>query len=89
MSTAAAAAYPLPLHCHIFEALTAIVLISLAVAVMGEVCSGASVAAAGVANDKQIPMISPASTSASLSQKDYFFRTVSCHQARLFNNTRW
>lgn len=50
---------------------------SCAVGVIGEVCSGASVAAAGVANAKKIPVISPASTSPSLSQPDFFFRTVS------------
>lgn len=47
-----------------------------AVAVLGEVCSGASVAAAGVSNAKKIPIISPSSTSPSLSQPDFFFRVV-------------
>eukprot|EP00878_Enallax_costatus_P044940 GHUV01053737.1.p1 GENE.GHUV01053737.1~~GHUV01053737.1.p1 ORF type:complete len:309 (+),score=77.77 GHUV01053737.1:765-1691(+) len=49
---------------------------SAAVAVIGEICSRATVAAAGVANARKIPVISPASTSPSLSQTDYFFRTV-------------
>jgi hypothetical protein len=48
-----------------------------AVAVLGEVCSGASVAAAGVSNAKKLPIISPSSTSPSLSQPDFFFRVVS------------
>ncbi|WIA43947.1 hypothetical protein OEZ86_010340 [Tetradesmus obliquus] len=47
-----------------------------AVALLGEVCSGASVAAAGVSNAKKIPIISPSSTSPSLSQPDFFFRVV-------------
>lgn len=44
--------------------------------VIGDVCSSASVAAAGVAASRQLPVISPASTSPSLSDVDYFFRTV-------------
>lgn len=47
-----------------------------AVGVIGEICSRATVAAAGVASMRKIPVISPASTSPSLSQIDYFFRTV-------------
>ncbi|KAF6234464.1 periplasmic binding protein-like I [Scenedesmus sp. NREL 46B-D3] len=47
-----------------------------AVGVIGDICSRASVAAAGVANKRQIPVISPASTSPSLSAPDFFFRTV-------------
>lgn len=43
---------------------------------IGEVCSGASVAAAGVANSRKVPIISPSSTSPTLSQTDFFFRTV-------------
>jgi ABC-type branched-subunit amino acid transport system substrate-binding protein len=43
---------------------------------VGEVCSAATVAAAGVASTAQIPLISPAATSPSLSDKDMFFRTV-------------
>jgi hypothetical protein len=47
-----------------------------AVGVIGDICSRASVAAAGVANMRKIPIISPASTSPSLSETDFFFRTV-------------
>eukprot|EP00775_Hariotina_reticulata_P002011 gene2011-2333_t len=47
-----------------------------AVALIGEICSGASVAAAEVANKRKVPMISPASTSSALSQTDLFYRTV-------------
>ncbi|KAF6261902.1 periplasmic binding protein-like I [Scenedesmus sp. NREL 46B-D3] len=47
-----------------------------AVAVIGEVCSGASVAAAGVSNAKKLPIISPSSTTPSLSQPDFFFRVI-------------
>jgi hypothetical protein len=47
-----------------------------AVGVIGDICSRASVAAAGVANMRKIPVISPASTSPSLSETDFFFRTV-------------
>ncbi|KAF6254600.1 periplasmic binding protein-like I [Scenedesmus sp. NREL 46B-D3] len=47
-----------------------------AVGVIGEVCSGASVAAAGVADSRRVPLVSPASTSPSLSRADYFLRTV-------------
>lgn len=46
-------------------------------ALVGDVCSAASLAATGVANKYQLPMISPASTSMALSTAgDYFFRTV-------------
>eukprot|EP00775_Hariotina_reticulata_P002127 gene2127-2446_t len=44
--------------------------------VVGDICSGASVAAAGVASARKLPLISPSSTSPALSQIDYFFRTV-------------
>jgi hypothetical protein len=47
-----------------------------AVALIGEICSGASVAAAKVANARKIPMISPASPTSALSQVDLFYRTV-------------
>jgi hypothetical protein len=47
-----------------------------AVGVIGDICSRASVAAAGVANMRKILVISPASTSPSLSETDFFFRTV-------------
>ncbi|KIY92990.1 branched-chain amino acid transport system substrate-binding protein [Monoraphidium neglectum] len=44
---------------------------------IGDVCSAASLAATSVANKYQLPMVSPASTSVSLSTAgDYFFRTV-------------
>ncbi|KAI8473456.1 MAG: periplasmic binding protein-like I [Monoraphidium minutum] len=44
---------------------------------IGDVCSAASLAATAVANKYQLPMVSPASTSTSLSTKDdYFYRTV-------------
>ena len=47
------------------------------VAVIGEICSGASLAALPLANQYKIPLISPGSTSPELSiQNDYFFRTV-------------
>jgi branched-chain amino acid transport system substrate-binding protein len=47
-----------------------------AVAVVGEVCSAATVAAAGVSSSSKIPLISPAATSPALSGEDLFFRTV-------------
>uniref|UniRef100_A0A383W2N6 Receptor ligand binding region domain-containing protein n=1 Tax=Tetradesmus obliquus TaxID=3088 RepID=A0A383W2N6_TETOB len=47
-----------------------------AIGVIGDICSRASVAAAGIANMRKIPIISPASTSPSLSETDFFFRTV-------------
>lgn len=48
---------------------------SFADVIVGDVCSAASLAATGVANKYQIPMVSPASTSTSLSNvNDYFFR---------------
>lgn len=47
------------------------------VAVIGEVCSGASIAALEVANKYKVPMISAGSTSPDLSiADDYFFRTI-------------
>ena len=43
--------------------------------IVGDICSGASVAAASVATRFQVPMVSPASTSSALSVPgDYFFR---------------
>lgn len=48
-----------------------------AVGVVGEICSAATVAAAGVATSRQVPLISPAATSPALSDfRDMFFRTV-------------
>eukprot|EP00775_Hariotina_reticulata_P003097 gene3097-3376_t len=47
-----------------------------ATAIIGEICSGASLAAQGIVTSKQIPMISPASSASALSQVDFFFRTV-------------
>ncbi|KAF8056017.1 Atf7ip [Scenedesmus sp. PABB004] len=58
-----------------FNAMTALADAKVA-GVVGEFCSSASVGAAGVANARKVPLISPASTSPSLSQADYFFRTV-------------
>eukprot|EP00775_Hariotina_reticulata_P012157 gene12157-12295_t len=46
------------------------------VGLIGEVCSGASVAAAGRATELNIPIISPVSTASSLSEPDAFFRVV-------------
>lgn len=47
------------------------------VAVIGEACSGASIAALPIANKNKIPMISPSATSPELSiPNDYFFRDV-------------
>ena len=47
------------------------------VAVIGEICSGASLAALPLADQYKIPLISPGSTSPQLSiASDYFFRTV-------------
>lgn len=47
------------------------------VGVVGEICSAATVAAAGVATSRQVPLISPAATSPALSDfRDIFFRTV-------------
>lgn len=43
---------------------------------VGEICSAATVAAAGVATSSSLPLISPAATSPALSGKDMFFRTV-------------
>lgn len=48
----------------------------LAVAVVGEICSAATVAAAGVSTNSKMPLISPAATSPALSGADFFFRTV-------------
>ncbi len=47
-------------------------------AIIGELCSGASLAAVPIANDNGVVMVSPASTSPDLTEKggDYFFRTV-------------
>ncbi|MBI4021959.1 MAG: penicillin-binding protein activator [Candidatus Andersenbacteria bacterium] len=46
-------------------------------AIIGEVCSGATLAAVPVATQRRIPMISAASTSPKLSESgEYFFRTV-------------
>ena len=46
-------------------------------AIVGEMCSGATIPAAPIANEKQTPMLSPSSTSADLTTAgDYFFRTV-------------
>ena len=46
-------------------------------ALVGDVCSAASLASTAVANKFQIPMVSPSSTSTALSTAgDYFFRTV-------------
>jgi hypothetical protein len=59
-----------------------------AVAVLGEVCSGASVAAAGVSNAKKLPIISPSSTSPSLSQADFFFRVVSTTQYNVITHVK-
>lgn len=47
-----------------------------AVAVVGELCSAATVAAAGVSAGNKLPLISPAATSPALSGADFFFRTV-------------
>lgn len=47
-----------------------------AVAVVGDICSAASVAAAGVAGTKQVPLISPASSSPQLTGMSFFYRTV-------------
>jgi ABC-type branched-subunit amino acid transport system substrate-binding protein len=44
--------------------------------VVGEICSAATVAAAGVATSSRLPLISPAATSPALSGNDMFFRTV-------------
>jgi len=47
------------------------------VAVIGEACSGATLAAAPIANKYQIPLVSPASTSPDLTTAgDYVFRTI-------------
>lgn len=47
-----------------------------AVAVIGDICSGATVAASGVAAAEQVPLISPAASSPQLSGLPFFFRTV-------------
>lgn len=48
----------------------------VAVGVIGEICSAATVAAAGVAATKEIPLISPASSSPQLTNMPFFSRTV-------------
>lgn len=53
-----------------------------AIGVIGEVCSGATVAAAGVAAAAQLPLISPSATSPSLSVADTTFRTVPSDRAQ-------
>jgi hypothetical protein len=45
-------------------------------AVVGEVCSAATVAAAGVAASRGLLLISPAASSPTLTDRDLFFRTV-------------
>jgi len=46
-------------------------------AIIGEVCSSASLGALGVINKFRIPLVSPASTSPALTiEDDYFYRTV-------------
>jgi ABC-type branched-subunit amino acid transport system substrate-binding protein len=46
-------------------------------AMIGDVCSGATLAATAVANKYQIPLVSPAASSTSLTRgDDYFFRCV-------------
>ncbi|MBC8501412.1 MAG: penicillin-binding protein activator [Nanoarchaeota archaeon] len=66
--------------CEGKEAVTAInKLISLdgVVAIVGEVCSGATLAAAPIANENNVPMVSPSSTSPKVSEQgEYTFRTV-------------
>jgi hypothetical protein len=64
-------------HSYYAKVLLLLLLLLLAVAMLGEVCSGASVAAAGVSNAKKLPIVSPSSTTPSLSQPDFFFRVVS------------
>eukprot|EP00775_Hariotina_reticulata_P003309 gene3309-3585_t len=44
--------------------------------IIGDVCSTSSLAAAAANKALQIPILSPAATSPSLSMKDFFFRTV-------------
>lgn len=47
------------------------------IAVIGETCSGASLAALPIANKNKVPMVSPSATSPELSiPNDYFFRVV-------------
>lgn len=47
------------------------------VAVVGELCSDATLAAAPIANEKNIPLVSPASTSPKVTDAgDYVFRTI-------------
>lgn len=51
------------------------------VAIIGEVCSGATLAAIPTINEHQVVLISPASTSPQLTDSsDYFFRTVPSDQ---------
>ena len=46
-------------------------------AIIGDICSGATLAVAPIANSMRVPMISPASTNPDISQAgDYVFRTV-------------
>ncbi|KAI8470694.1 MAG: hypothetical protein J3K34DRAFT_458716 [Monoraphidium minutum] len=56
---------------------------------IGDVCSAASLAALSVANNFQIPMVSPASGAAVLAAKDYFFRTVPSDTHQGLFASRW
>jgi hypothetical protein len=49
---------------------------AVAVGVIGEICSSATVAAAGFAGERKVPLISPASSSPQLTGMPFFRRTV-------------
>jgi branched-chain amino acid transport system substrate-binding protein len=47
------------------------------VAIVGEICSGATLAAAPIVNERHVPLVSPASTNPDISKAgEYIFRTV-------------
>lgn len=59
------------------NAFSKLISVDRVVAVVGEVCSGATLAAAPVANENKVPLVSAASTSPKLSESgEYIFRTV-------------
>lgn len=63
------------------KAMRKLVSVDNAVSVIGEACSGATLAAAPIANRKKVPLISPASTSPKISDAgNYTFRTIPSDQ---------
>ena len=58
------------------SAITKLISVDGVVAIVGEVCSGATLAAAPVAEQNKVPMVSSASTSPKISEEAWVFRTV-------------